>query len=589
MHSRWTHALILTIIAMLSALPSEASDRILPDFQWADIDGNAYQLSEVLADPDTKIVVFAFSGIGCPLVNVYAPKLEKYAKDYAPNGVRFFWVNSNSQDTVEELRAETKKFGITFPAIKDEGNKIADLLGAERTTEVFVIDQKQAIRYQGRIDTQYGIGWKQNEASEEYLLDAVSAVIQGDPVRVAKTESPGCIIGRTFLDIESEEVTYSDQVSRIFQRNCVTCHRPGEIGPFSLLDYDSAKGWARMIREVVNQKRMPPWLADPHHGTFVNDRRMSNVEIALINKWVENGAPEGDPAKLPKAVDFVEGWGIGDPDVVYEMPAECHVPAGGSLPYQYFAVKTKFDEDRWIKAAEVRAGNPSVVHHILIFIKYPKGHEKEEPDFEGGLDGYFLSMVPGETPSVYEDGFGKLLPAGSVLVFQVHYTPNGRVEKDRSKIGLVFADKPVKKEVITRGIYNTDIKIPAHAENHLETAKFEFKDDSYLTQMLPHMHLRGKSFTYTAKYPDGSEEILLSVPQWDFNWQNGYRLAEPKFMPKGTKILCEAVYDNSENNPANPNPDKRIRFGEQTWDEMLIGYIDYYLADQDLTMADSGE
>ena len=252
-------------------------------------------------------------------------------------------------------------------------------------------------------------------------------------------------------------------------------------------------------------------------------------------------------------------------------------------------MKTHFKEDRWIKAAEVRAGNRGVVHHILIFIKYPNGHDKDQPNFEGGLDGYFLSMVPGESPSIYEDGFGKLLPAGSTLVFQMHYTPTGKVEKDRSKIGLVFTDKPVKKEIHTRGIYNRRFKIPAHADNYLLTADFTFDQDSYLTQMLPHMHLRGKSFKYIATYPTGEEEVLLSIPKWDFNWQSAYRLAEPKFMPKGTRILCEAVYDNSENNPANPDPNKDIRFGEQTWDEMLIGYINYYHANEDLTMADSGK
>lgn len=586
------HRLAFFFAAAVGALglihPSRAADRILADFNWQDLNGAPYSLNEVLEDEGTRAVVFAFSGIGCPLVNLYAPKLERISNDYAHQGVRFFWVNSNSQDTVEELGEEVEKFGISFPAVKDEGNKIADLLGAERTTEVFVIDKQRAIRYQGRIDTQYGIGWKKNQADQNFLIDALDSVLADRPVRLAKTEAPGCIIGRNFLDIQSEEVTYSNQVSRVFQRNCVSCHRPGEIGPFSMLDYDSAKGWARMIREVVNDRTMPPWLADPAHGSFANDRRLSKVEIALINKWVENGAPEGDPADLPEPVEFVDGWGIGEPDAIFEMPTECHIPAGGSLPYQYFAVKTNFEEDRWIRAAEVRAGNPSVVHHILIFIKYPKGHPKEEPDFDGGLDGYFLSMVPGESPSVYDDGFGKLLPAGAILVFQMHYTPTGRVEKDRSRIGLVFADKPVKKEVHTRGIHNTKFRIPPHAEHHVETADFTFDQDSYLIQLLPHMHLRGKSFTYTAQYPDGQTEILLNVPKWDFNWQNGYRLAEPKLMPKGTRILCEAVYDNSENNPANPDPTKRVRFGEQTWDEMLIGYIDYYHAEEDLTQTASG-
>jgi thiol-disulfide isomerase/thioredoxin len=573
--------LAAALFALWLAAPALAADRILPDFDWTDLEGGAHQLGQVLES--NKAVVFAFSGIGCPLVNLYAPKLQGLNERYAERGVKFFWVNSNSQDTREELAEEVKRFGIGFPAVKDENNRIADLLGAERTTEVFVIDKTRALKYQGRIDTQYGIGWQKEVAKETFLADALDAILSDRPVRVAQTEVPGCIIGRTFIDIGSEEVTYSNQISRIFQRNCVSCHRPGEIGPFSLTDYDSAKGWARMIREVVGERRMPPWKASPEHGTFTNNRSMSKVEIALIEKWVENGAPEGDPKDLPEPVQFAEGWSIGEPDVVYEMPVECTVPAEGSIPYQYFGVKTDFKEDRWVRAAEVRAGNSSVVHHILIFLKYPKDRRGEEPDHKAGLDGYFLAAVPGESPAIYEDGMAKLLPAGATLVFQVHYTATGTVQKDRSKIGLVFTDEPVKKEVHTRAAYNEDIRIPPQAEHHVEKADFTFERDALLMTMLPHMHLRGKQFTYTARYPDGKEEILLHIPAWDFGWQNGYRLAEPKPMPKGTRILCEAAYDNSENNPANPDPSRRVRFGEQTWDEMLIGYFDFVWTDEDLT------
>jgi thiol-disulfide isomerase/thioredoxin len=574
----------LTLFAILVVAPFSASfsqgERILADFEWTDLEGKSYKLSDF---QDSKGVVFAFSGIGCPLVNIYAPKLEKIHKEYKAKGFNFFWVNSNSQDTTEELAQEKEKFGLGFPAVKDEGNRIADILGAERTTEVFVIDPKRVVRYRGRIDTQYGIGWQRADATENYLVDSLDALIANKPIQIAKTEAPGCIIGRTFADLGSEEVTYSNQISRVFQRNCIGCHREGEIGPFELTDYESAKGWARMIGEVVNEKRMPPWKASPEHGTFANNRSMSPVEIALIDKWIENGAPEGDPAHLPEPIRFTQGWSIGEPDEIVEMPVECTVASSGTIPYQYFGVNTDFGEDKWITAAEVRAGNSAVVHHILVFIAYPKDRKDEEPDFDGGLDGYFLAAVPGEAPAVFRDGMAKFIPQGATLVFQIHYTANGTVTKDRSKIGLIFADEPVKKEVHTRAAFNKRFRIPPHEPNHVVTADFTFDDDVYLLQLLPHMHVRGKKFTYTAKFPDGKEEILLHIPEWDFGWQNGYRFAEPLFVPKGTEIFCEAVYDNSENNPANPDPSKKVRFGDQTWDEMLIGYFDYYLADQDLT------
>lgn len=567
-------------IVSFPALCLAAGERVLEDFEWKDLKGESYRL----ADPaGSKLTVFAFSGIGCPLVNLYAPKLERIAQDYADDGVRFFWINSNSLDTADELVDEAAKFGITFPCVKDEANRIADILGAERTTEVFIIDNDRRIRYQGRIDSQYGYNYKRDDATENYLTDALTSVLSGQPVKVVQTESPGCIIGRTMMDVGDTSVTYTEHVSRILDRNCVTCHRDGEIAPFSLNDYNSAKRHAKMIQEVVNEKRMPPWLADDVHGTFMNKRAVSKTEMALLNKWIDNGAPEGDPAKLPPTPEFTVGWAIGEPDAIFEMPIECAIQAEGAMDYQYFGVKTDLDEDKWIKAIEVRPGNTAVVHHILVFIMYPKDRRKEQPNFKNGLDGYFASMVPGDSPSVYPVGMAKKLPKGASLIFQMHYTPVGTPQKDRSKIGVLFEDGPVEKLVHTKGISNEDIRIPPNDPAHVESADRTFKKDIYLLSLLPHMHVRGKAINYVATYPDGKTETLLNIPRWDFGWQNAYRFAEPKFIPKGTKIVVEAVYDNSTANPANPDPDRTVPFGEQTWDEMLIGYYDYYEADEDMT------
>ncbi|MCG3199601.1 MAG: hypothetical protein GHCLOJNM_04125 [bacterium] len=573
---------LFSIILGLTFAPySEAAgERILPDFEWTDLEGKSHRLSEPAG---SKITVFAFSGIGCPMVNLYAPKLERLHQGYSPKGVRFFWINSNALDTREEMAGEVKKFGISFPAVKDEGGRIADILGAERTTDVFVVDSQRALRYQGRIDTQYGIGYHREEATENFLTDALDALLAGDPVKVVRTDPQGCIIARDLDLKDPSSVTYAKHISRILQRNCISCHRPGEVAPFSLLDYTSAKRRAEMLAEVINDRRMPPWHADESHGVFANKRALSRTEVELVNKWVENGAPEGDPKDLPDAPEFTEGWAIGTPDMILEMPVECRVPAEGLMDYQYFGVKTELPEDKWVKAIEVRPGNPSVVHHVLVFILYPKDRKGEQPDFKNGLNGFFASMVPGDAPAVYTDGCAKLLPKGATLIFQMHYTPNGTAAKDRSRIGLVFADGPVKKEVHTRGIANTKLRIPPHAPDHVEFAHEKFERDAYLLAMLPHMHLRGKSFKYTAFYPDGSSEILLSVPKWDFGWQNAYRLAEPKRIPKGTRIECEAHWDNSAANPANPDPNAEVRFDEQTNDEMLIGYYDFYWADEDRT------
>jgi hypothetical protein len=332
-----------------------------------------------------------------------------------------------------------------------------------------------------------------------------------------------------------------------------------------------------MIREVVRDQRMPPWHANPAHGQFANDARLSDEEKKLIDRWVEAGAPEGNKADLPPARQFAEGWQIEEPDAVIYMREEPYsVPAKGEVRYQYFMVDPGFTEDKWVKAAECRPGNRAVVHHIIVGIA-PEGARP------GGGDGFgdphsewLAATAPGARPLILPDGMAKRIPAGSKLVFQMHYTPNGTAQQDRSCVGFIFADpEEVRKQVGTDKAANSKFQIPPGAENHKVDARHTFDKDMLMLAMFPHMHLRGKAFRYTAEYPDGSEEILLDVPRYDFNWQHGYKFVEPKRMPKGTKIFCEAWFDNSENNLANPNPTETVRWGDQTWEEMIAGFIDF--------------
>ncbi|MBX3279568.1 MAG: cytochrome c [Acidobacteria bacterium] len=364
-------------------------------------------------------------------------------------------------------------------------------------------------------------------------------------------------------------VTFSKDVAPIFYKSCAECHRPGEVAPMSLLTYKESRPWAKSIREKVVSREMPPWHADPNHGVWSNDRSLSAKEVETITAWVDAGAPEGNPKDMPALPKFVEGWTIGAPDETFSIP-EQSVPAEGVVAYQYFTVPTNFKEDRWISAAEIRSTGRSAVHHVIVFVQEPGSGG-------GGANGNLLAgTAPGEQPTVFEPGYGKKIPAGSKLVFQMHYTPNGVAAKDVTTIGLVYSKQPVKHQVHTRPILNMRFVIPAGDPNHEVRSSYVFQEDAHIVSFMPHMHLRGKSFVYKATFPDGREQVLLSVPRYDFNWQSYYVPKEPIAAPKGTRIDCIAHYDNSAGNKFNPDPTKDVKWGDQTWEEMMIGWTSFY-------------
>jgi len=365
--------------------------------------------------------------------------------------------------------------------------------------------------------------------------------------------------------------TFSRDVAPIVFKNCISCHRNGEIAPMSLMNYKEVRPWARAIREKVATRDMPPWHADPKYGEWRNDRRMSQADVDTIVKWVDGGAKEGDPKDLPPSPTFASGWQIGQPDQIFYMPEEFTVPAQGTVPYTYFTVPTNFKEDRYIEALEARAGDLSVVHHIVIYVREPGNEQPKRRDIGTGLLG---ALSPGMTPFRSSPGTAKLIKAGSNLVFQMHYTPSGKVTKDRSMVGLIYSKKPVDKAITTTAAYDMRFAIPANAKNYEVKASYEFDEDSEIVSFSPHMHLRGKDFLYRAIYPDGRSEVLLSVPEYDFNWQVYYYPKKSLKMPKGTKIEAIAHFDNSTGNPMNPDPNKVVRFGEQTWEEMMNGFFD---------------
>lgn len=553
------------------------------NFELQDYRGKKVALDDY---KDKPVVILAFLGTECPLAKLYAPKLQALADKHAAKGVAVIGIDANCQDSLIEIGGFVRQQNLSFPLLKDAGNVVADRLGAERTPEVFVLDKARVVRYRGRIDDPYGLGnssgYARYKTRHHYLEDALTDLLDGKPVRVAKNDAVGCLIGRVAPSSPTGEITYAAHVAKILNERCVSCHRPGEVAPFSLTSYEEAVGWAEMMKEVIDEGRMPPWFADPSHGKFSNDARLSANEKKTIAQWIAGGKPMGDKSQLPPAPTFTEGWRIGEPDLVLAMRDKPYsVPAEGVVQYQYMMVDPGFTEDKWIQAAEARPGNRQVVHHIIVFVVPKEGLLAMRGRRGGGggpgsrLSGNMLATyAPGSTANVMAPGTALFVPAGSRLVFQMHYSPNGTAQTDRSQLGLKFADpKTVKHKVIGGAVSQRNLKIPPHDPNHKVVASRELDRDVTLISLSPHMHLRGKAFKYEAEYPDGRKEILLDVPRYDSNWQLTYDLAEPKKLPAGTVIRCEAHYDNSEGNLANPDPSDTVRWGPQTWHEMMIGFF----------------
>ena len=565
----------------------------MPNFHLQRLDGKPVTRRDFAGQPG---VVLAFTGNDCPNSNKSIPRLVELAWRYEPRGIRFLGVNSNASETAADVAAHAQAYGIPFPVCKDPNNVVADSAGVERTCEVVVLDLRGVIRYHGAIDDQFGRGASKPAPTQNYLADALDAILDGKSVKVAATKAIGCpierveptvaltrvrpaasVIVRTLEERERREglievgpVDYAGDVAPVVQRKCQSCHRPGQEAPFSLLNYDDVRSRVVGIGEVVEERRMPPWHADPRFGHFSNDRSLTTRERATLLAWIEQGAPPGDPARLPPPRSFPEGWSIGAPDVVFEIPKPNEVPPIGVLDYVIVTVPTHFQQDMWVQAAEIRPEVRSVVHHIIVQILGPNASQLTQGE-------HLATYVPGDAPTVYSAGIAKLIPAGSRLKFGIHYTPDGIARIDRSKIGLVFAKDPVKHRAYTRSVENTKFAIPAHAEAHQVTSTYTPMSNINLLSFSPHMHVRGKDFRYTATYPNGRTETLLSVPAYDFGWQSTYILAEPKAIPQGTRIDCVAHFDNSTTNPANPNPSQRVEWGEQSFQEMMIGYFDYVL------------
>lgn len=373
------------------------------------------------------------------------------------------------------------------------------------------------------------------------------------------------LLAATLAGVSLAAQTFHKDVLPILQKHCQECHRPGEAAPMPLLTYQQTRPWAKAIQAAVVSRKMPPWFADPHYGKFANNPSLTSAEIAILTAWVRNGAPAGKANEAPAPLTFATGWRIPEPDVTFEMPEPFAVPATGGLDYMYFPVRTHFAEDRWVQNIEVRPGNASVVHHAIVYVQGERGL----------MDAQYLGgYAPGAIPQQWKPGQARLIPAGATLIFQLHYTPNGKPALDRTRIGLGFAKQPPSQQIIATQAINPWMEIPPGDPHYRVDSVHGLPPNASLVGMRAHMHLRGKSFEFRAVYPDGRSEVLLNIPQYDFNWQPYYYLETPLNFPPGTRIQCTAFFDNSANNPFNPDPKAAVRYGPQTWEEMMIGWLD---------------
>jgi hypothetical protein len=384
--------------------------------------------------------------------------------------------------------------------------------------------------------------------------------------------------------------TFTKDVLPILQDKCQGCHRPGEIGPMTFMSYEDVRPWAKAIKSSVVTKKMPPWFADPHYGKFANDRSLTMKETDTIVAWVDGGAKQGNAKDAPAPKQWLEGWNIPKPDRVIELPVEEKIPAQGQVDYQYILVDPKFTEDVWVQMVEVRPSVPAVVHHAVVFIREPEskwlrgeiepGKPWEAPPkrrmaetFGGGSE-VLTVYTPGMVPDVWRPGLAKKVKAGSDLIFQMHYTANGKEVTDRTKVGLVFAKEPPAQRVLSVAAMNTGFTIPPGDPDYKVSGKAPHVNPGELVSFFPHMHLRGKAMEYRLVQPDGESETLLRVPHYEFNWQLAYKPEKPIHLAPGSRIEVTAWYDNSANNPANPDPSATVKWGEQSWEEMMIGFYD---------------
>jgi peroxiredoxin len=576
--------------------------RVVPDVGLTTLPGEPTTL---FAGRGERVLVVAFTQVGCPVAQRYGPALARLHGRFSGRGVGFVGVDESPLVASTEVSEQAARLGLAFPILRDERQELLRALDVRTSTEVLVLDAQRRLCYRGAIDDRLGVGTARAESEHDYLEDALEAVLAGKTPAVLASDAPGCILTRlpeAELEPLPEPVTYYEHVAPILQENCVPCHRSGQVAPFELTAYEDAYGRSEMIGFVVRERIMPPWSVSRHFdGEFSNELGLTERERATLLRWAEGGRAAGDPELAPAPREWPEGWTLADLDLVLEPDLQVHwgekplltripaegfrVPAEGVLDYQDLVSSHVFEEEQWISGVEILPSEASVVHHAILFVRSARLLERNpgqrperdasRPDAGGGElgPGYSGFYVPGTPGREFPEGYAQRIPAGSILLLQMHYTPDGAERFDRPRIGLRLARERPRYEVATGSASDDDFVIPPHAVVELRGER-RLPFDLQLVGFMPHMHYRGRQFRFLLERPDGSIRTLLNV-DYQFDWQMSYTPREPIPAPAGSRILGTGIMDNSAANPRNPDPSAEVRFGRQSTDEMFLAYFDY--------------
>lgn len=547
------------------AEPNTGEAIVWENCQWSDAFGKP---AEFPTSEASALQVLLLISTECPLARLYAERCQSLSSQWPE--VDWVLVSVTPQDGPVDMQQFVKDMNLSLPLLKETSGVLVDALRIERVPTAVLRSADGRVLYVGRIDDQYEVGQRRNAPTSTELQDAIQACIEGKPVPVTRTEAPGCLITRRREVADDATLNYSEHIASILDRRCNHCHRPGDIGPMSFVDGEETSNWSDMILEVVEDGRMPPWNSSDAPGLFSNENRLTEDERNAIVQWVEQGAAVGDLTLRPEPPSYASSWRMPtEPDLIIEMPeAGFQVPASGTVDYQYFVIDPGWTEDRWVRAVQFLPGAPSVVHHAIAFTRSP-----EITRFDGL--GMLAAFVPGQEPTTYQNGMARRIPAGSKIIFQMHYTPSGRPEVDRSQLGIWLAEEPqVQWEVVTGMVVESEFEIPPEASRFVVSKDHtNWPLGARLLSVAPHMHVRGRSVEVDLVRNDQVVR-MLTVEKYDFNWQHTYKFSEPIELDNRSRIESRMSFDNSSANVANPDPRRHVRWGEQTWEEMAVLFLD---------------
>ncbi len=573
---RRTLLVVAVAVPCLVALPAQGAKigSEAPNLTFKDIRHLNRSLSDL---GESKGYALVFLNTSCPIATRYLPRLQELHQKYAEQGVQFVAVYNSQDETPKEIAAHGLDAGLSFPLVWDEEQKCTQALGVERVPQVVLLDGAKRIVYSGRIDDQYRTGGVQPRVGRHDLVEAIDELLAGKPISVAETTVDGCKVTAWQAPRFDFTVTFHEHVESILQNRCQSCHHEGTAAPFGLVTYDEAKSQGEMLAEVVRDGRMPPWYAHAEYGSFANDPTLSRKERDLVEAWVRDGMPAGDASKAPAPLEFAQSeWRIGEPDLVLTMDKPHKIPATGFIPYKYVFLQPMFAEDTYVESIEIRPHNRAVVHHCNAF--YVDAVTKK-----GGANSFITGYVPGGVPFILRPGIAQRIPKNAVIGLQVHCVTTGKEEESTISIGFRYAKGTVQKTTHFILLDPRNIAIPPGDAFYEMTAKRKLEKDATLLGLFTHMHLRGRDMTFLAHYPDGKQETLLQIPNYNFEWQIGYVSPEPPHetkIPAGTELAAIAHFDNSKFNPYNPDPNYTVPYGDQSFDEMFNGFI-FYVHDED--------